>query len=196
MSDHHPEISEHRLFFLEKQELVVGEFEASGHILDIGGGGEGIIGRLKGQQVIAIDSNRRELEEAPAGPLKIVMNATDLQFLDGSFGVVTSFFTLMYIKGDEHRKVFEEVFRVLLPGGRLLLWDVEFPRRGDEKKDIIVLPLTVKLPGEDVSAVYGVRWLIDGRTLRDYLRLAREAGFEVVSQVEKDPLVHLELRKP
>ncbi len=196
MSDHHPEISEDRLFFLEKQEVAVEGLDASGYILDIGGGGEGIIGRLQGQQVIAIDSNRRELEEAPAGPLKIVMNATDLQFLDGTFGVVTAFFTLMYIKGDEHRKVFEEVFRVLLPGGKFLVWDAEFPRRGDEKKDIIVLPLTAKLPGENVSAVYGVRWPEDGRTLHDYLSLAREAGFEVVSQVKKDPLVHMELRKP
>ncbi|UCC75850.1 MAG: methyltransferase domain-containing protein [Anaerolineales bacterium] len=196
MSDHHPQISEDRLFFLEKQELVVEELDASGYILDIGGGGEGIIGRLKGQQVIAIDSNRRELEEAPAGPLKIVMDATQLQLLDGSFGVVTAFFTLMYIKGDDHRKVFEEVFRVLVRGGRFLVWDAELPRRGDEKKDIIVLPLTVKLPGEDVSAVYGVRWPEDGRSLGDYVGLAREAGFEVVSQVRQDSLVHLDLRKP
>lgn len=196
MSDHHPQISEDRLFFLEKQELVVEELDASGYILDIGGGGEGIIGRLKGQQVIAIDSNRRELQEAPAGPLKIVMDATQLQLLDGSFGVVTAFFTLMYIKGDDHRKVFEEVFRVLVRGGRFLVWDAELPRRGDEKKDIIVLPLTVKLPGEDVSAVYGVRWPEDGRSLGDYVGLAREAGFEVVSQVRQDSLVHLDLRKP
>lgn len=196
MSDHHPQISEDRLFFLEKQELVVEELDASGYILDIGGGGEGIIGRLKGQQVIAIDSNRRELEEAPAGPLKIVMDATQLQLLDGSFGVVTAFFTLMYIKGDDHRKVFEEVFRVLVRGGRFLVWDAELPRRGDEKKDIIVLPLTAKLPGEDVSAVYGVRWPEDGRSLGDYVGLAREAGFEVVSQVRQDSLVHLDLRKP
>jgi len=102
----------------------------------------------------------------------------------------------MYIKGDEHRKVFAEVFRVLVRGGRFLVWDAEFPRRGDEKKVIIVLPLTVKLPGEGVSAVYGVRWPEDGRALIDYVNLATEAGFEVVSQVRQDSHVHLVLRKP
>jgi len=62
MTDHHPEISEGRLFFFEKQEIVVENIDASGYILDIGGSEEGIIGRLKGEQVIAIDPNRRELE--------------------------------------------------------------------------------------------------------------------------------------
>ena len=73
MEDHHPEISEDRIIFFERQEVVVDDFEAPGYILDIGGGGEGIIGRLKGEQVIAIDPNRRELEGAAGGPLKIVM---------------------------------------------------------------------------------------------------------------------------
>jgi len=45
--------------------------------LDIGGGGEGVIGQMKGKQVIAIDPNRRELEEAADGPLKIVMDARE-----------------------------------------------------------------------------------------------------------------------
>ena len=102
MEDHHPEISEDRLFFFEEQEVIVSDIDAPGYILDIGGGGRGVIGTLKGEQVIAIDPSRRELEGAPAGPLKIVMDATDLQFLDGAFSAATSFFTLMYIKGSDH----------------------------------------------------------------------------------------------
>ena len=39
--------------------------------MDICGGGEGIIGQMKPAQVIAIDLSKRELEEAPPGPLKI-----------------------------------------------------------------------------------------------------------------------------
>jgi hypothetical protein len=101
--DHHPEISEDRLFFFEREVVIVEDFEATGLVLDIGGG-EGVIGRLKGEQVISIDPNRRELEGAPAGPLKIIMDATDLQFLDESFNTVTSFYTLMYIKGEEEHR--------------------------------------------------------------------------------------------
>ena len=41
--------------------------ELSGHILDIGGGGEGIIGRLYQKQVIAIDHRQEERDEAPGG---------------------------------------------------------------------------------------------------------------------------------
>ena len=124
MEDHHPEISENRLFFFEQEKVLVEGLDSADLILDIGGGGEGIIGRLMGKQVIAIDPSRRELEEAAPGPLKIVMDAADLQFLDESFNTVTAFYTLMYIKDMEtQRKVFSEVYRVLSTGGRYLIWD-------------------------------------------------------------------------
>ena len=42
------------------------EKEMTGEILDIGGGGEGIIGRVYGQQVTAIDNIQEELDEAPS----------------------------------------------------------------------------------------------------------------------------------
>ena len=45
------------------------------------------------------------------------MDARDLQFLDNTFSAATSFFTLMYIPGSDHAKVFDEVLRVLEPGG-------------------------------------------------------------------------------
>ena len=45
---------------------IVLQKELQGKILDIGGGGEGIIGRLYGPQVIAIDYRQDELDEAPA----------------------------------------------------------------------------------------------------------------------------------
>ena len=52
----------------------------NGRILDIGGGGEGIIAQFKGESVVAIDPNKKELEEAPSkGDLKIVMDAKDLK---------------------------------------------------------------------------------------------------------------------
>jgi SAM-dependent methyltransferase len=197
VEDHHPEISEDRLFFFEREEVVVEDFEATGFVLDIGGGGEGVIGRLKGQQVVAIDPSRRELEGAPAGPLKIIMDATDLQFLDESFSTVTSFYMLMYIEGeDEHRQVFSEVYRVLTAGGRFLIWDAVFPRRAEEEKDVAVFSLTVRLGNEEVDAGYGVLWSAEGRGVSYYVELAKSAGFEVVMQKEEGQRLSLELRKP
>jgi ribosomal protein S18 acetylase RimI-like enzyme/trans-aconitate methyltransferase len=186
-----------RTHTFERQHVAVTGLPASGAILDIGGGGGGIIGLLAGERVVAIDRLKEELEEAPAGPLKIVMDARDLQFLDGAFQTVTSFFTLMYIKDEDHCRVFEEVFRVLAPGGRFLIWDTMLPPRTDEKKDIAVFPISVELPGgKEVSTRYGVRWPTEGRDAAYYQQLAEAAGFEVVSQCITGQHVYIHLQKP
>ena len=39
--------------------------ELTGSILDVGGGGEGIIGRRYGSAVTVIDNRQEELDEAP-----------------------------------------------------------------------------------------------------------------------------------
>ena len=115
------------------QVVELGSIEADGWILALGGGGESVIGQLEGRRVVAIDISRRELEDAPGDALKIVMDARDLQFLDETFDVAASFFTLMYIDGADHRSVFDEVHRVLRPGGRLLIWDAAFGDRPDKR---------------------------------------------------------------
>jgi len=197
VEDHHPKISEDRLFFFEREEILINDFEAVGLILDIGGGGEGVIGRLKGEQAIAIDPSKRELEGAATGPLKIIMDATDLKFLDDTFNTVTSFYTLMYIRGIEaHRQVFDEVYRVLASGGRFLIWDALFPRREDEVKDVAVFSLTVKLGDEEVDAGYGMLWPEEGRSVSYYMELASSVGFTIVSQKEEGQRIFMEVKKP
>jgi SAM-dependent methyltransferase len=192
----HGDISPDRLFFFDGHEVVVSDFEASGWILDLGGGGEGIIGRLKGDQVVAIDPNQRELEDAASGPLKVVMDARDLQFLDGTFGAATSFFTLMYIQATDHATVFDEVFRVLIDGAPFLIWDVAVPLRSDREQEIAVFPLNVKLPTEDVSTGYGTLWPDAERGLDHYRRVAESSGFEVATARKAGRILQLELRKP
>ncbi|MCP4538784.1 MAG: methyltransferase domain-containing protein [Chloroflexi bacterium] len=197
MSDHHP--SEDQIFFYEKQEVVIDDFNADGFILDIGGGGEGVIGQLKGEQVIAIDPNKRELEEAAPGPLKIVMDARDLKFLIYTFDAVTAFFTLMYIKEPDQEKIFSEVFRVLAPEGQFFIWDVILsprPDEVDEKKEIAAFPLLIKLPDKEISTGYGARWPEKKQDLAYYVRLAEKAGFKVVTQKEHDRALFLQLQKP
>jgi SAM-dependent methyltransferase len=197
MSDHSPELTQDRFFYFKRQEIVLGDFESSGLILDFGGGGEGIIGRLKGRQVIAIDSSRNELEEAPPGPLKIIMDARNLQFLDCSFDTATSFFTLMYIRDEDHQKVFQEAYRVLTPGGRFLIWEPNLPTRLDEEKDIAAFPIRVRLSEfEEVNAGYGTSWPGFDHDPDYYSKLAVEAGFTVLTERVKDQVVYLELQRP
>lgn len=188
--------SEEDYYLLEQQEVVVKDFDYPGLILDIGGGGEGVIGRLKGARVIAVDISKRELEDAPDGPLKVVMDARDLKFVDGSFQAATSFFTLMYIRGSDHPKVFSEVFRVLKPGGTFLVWEVVLPRRLDESKDVVVIPLTIKLPGEEIGTGYGTRWPEKRQDLSYYRQVAEAAGFQVAAAKEEGQQLFLELRRP
>jgi hypothetical protein len=46
---------------VEQQTIEIRPIKTDGFILDIGGGGEGIIGKLNGMQVVAIDKRPSEL---------------------------------------------------------------------------------------------------------------------------------------
>jgi ubiquinone/menaquinone biosynthesis C-methylase UbiE len=184
-----------QLFIIAPQQPVLKDFTASGWILDVGGGGEGIIGRLKGNQVIAIDVKKEELDDAPPGPLKIIMDATDLKFLDDTFDTVTAFFTLMYINPEHRPKVFSEVARVLKPGGKFHLWDVNIPKCTDKTKPWFVVPIVIKLPQEEVQTGYGVHWQGREQSITDYTQLAQQKGFTVKSQQPQDQMFYLKLVK-
>ena len=192
----HKPISPERIYKFPTLNVVVEDFPARGLILDIGGGGEGVIGQLKHQQVVAIDLLKRELEDAPGKPLlKIVMDARDLKFLDDDFTTATVFFTFMYIASADHEQVFKELFRVLAPGGRLLIWDVIFPKRVDEKKDVALFPLKITLPGKEINTAYGVEWPKEEQGIDHYIALAKKVGFEVITQKENEGWFFLELMK-
>ena len=196
MSEEQSETNTENIFFFEEQEVVVNNFDATGFILDIGGGGEGVIGQLKKSQVIAIDPNKRELEEAPDGPLKVIMDAGELLFLDNSFQTVTSFFTLMYIKGPHHEKVIKEVFRVLDSGGRFLIWDLEIPQCLDESKEIVAAYLKITLPDKEIQTGFGTKWPDQMQGISYYQEIAERVGFTLANQHTNNQVFHLEFIKP
>ena len=49
MTNHHVDPPKDNIAFFDTQTVQVHDFASSGFVLDIGGGGEGIIGILKGQ---------------------------------------------------------------------------------------------------------------------------------------------------
>lgn len=179
-----------------KLEVTVEDFAADGLILDIGGGGEGVIGRLKGRQVVAIDLIKRELEEAPGEPLlKIVMDARDLKFLDGSFATATAFFTFMYIAPEDHERVFAEIRRVLRAGGKLLLWDAVFPPKKDPGRLYVLFPLHVRLPRAEIETGYGVPFR-EGQGADHFIDIAKKAGLRTIGRKDEEGWFLLQFERP
>ena len=124
-----------------------------GSILDIGGGGEGVIGRVYGDRVIAIDNRQSELDEAPGGFEKRLMDARTLEFADGHFDNVTFFYALMYMPRAVKRRALSEAVRVLRSGGRLAVWDAALASAWPEP---FVVSLDVTGPDFALHTDYGV----------------------------------------
>jgi hypothetical protein len=72
---------------------------------------------------------------------------------------------------------------------------VVFPIRIDEKKDIAVFPLKIKLPMKEILTGYGAYWPETEQGLNHYIQLAEKAGFAIASQKDQGRWFFLELRK-
>ncbi|MBU8932795.1 MAG: methyltransferase domain-containing protein [candidate division Zixibacteria bacterium] len=194
--DHHSWPDENRIHCLEDQEVIVRDFACDGLVLDIGGGGEGVIGRLKGREVIAIDNRRKELEEAPDGPIKVVADAASLPFLDNTFPTTTAFFTFMFMDEKTHPQVMAEVFRTLREGGQFLLWDIHSPIREGSNKDIFAFKILIRLPHETITPAYGGRRPNKVHDLNYYRRLVSAAGLRFVRAEETGLTFFIQFEKP
>lgn len=152
--------------------------EWNGRILDIGGGGEGIIGRLYTDQVVAIDICQDELDDAPAGFEKILMDATHLKFENNSFDHVTSFYTFMFMSTEEQKRAVAEAKRVLKKNGELHIWDCSIPSAYPEP---FCIDVAVQLPDEHISATYGVV-KTDSQDESHVVEMCLRAGLMLVTQ--------------
>ncbi len=154
----------------------------TGTILDIGGGGEGVIGRLYGRQVTAIDDRQEELDEAPGGFEKRLMDARQLAFPDGSFDQATFFYSLMFMGEDTRRQALQEAVRVVRPGGGIHLWDAVIPEHAPQP---FLAEVTVSLPGETLSVTYGVGGQVPPMDADNLQALCEELGLKMAKkQVE------------
>lgn len=164
-----------------------------GPILDLGGGGEGIIGLIYGNQVTAIDNRPEELDEAPAGPVKLVMDAAHLAFPDGSFQTVTSFFTLMYMDHDIQRQAISEAARVLRSGGQLHIWDAVIRSAYPSP---FLIDLDIDAAGTAIHTTYGVVREDAAQDSRYFTGLCCAAGLIPEGQKEDGGIFHLCFIKP
>jgi len=160
--------------------------ELNGRILDIGGGGEGVIGQLKGAQVVAIDLRASELEEAAEGKyLKIIMDAKELKFLDKYFDTITAFFSLMYVPASDREKIFQEGYRVLKKGGEFVIWDLKIPENTENSKNFYGITLSINIGFKKISTGYAIRWNKE-QNYELYMRMGQKIGFDVKEHQEDE----------
>ena len=162
-----------------------------GRILDIGGGGEGIIGRVYGQSVTAIDCRQEELDEAPDCCTKLCMDAAQLQFGNGSFDHATFFFSLLYMDTDTQQKAICEAARVLRPGGTITIWDCAVASAYPKP---FLIELEIGANGEQVHTTYGV--VKQGTQSADaFLGMCRAAGLTLRAREENGNTFKLTFEK-
>lgn len=163
----------------------------TGTILDIGCGGEGIIGRLYGDAVVGIDNWQQELDEAPDGFSKRLMDATALEFDDDTFDHITFFYSLMYMTSEEQQKAIAEAARVLKPDGEVHIWDCDIASAYPKP---FCVDLTIQLSSEQISASYGIVKM-DAQSKSSILQLCRAAGLALVFEHSEDTHFELHLKK-
>ena len=158
------------------QEIIIKEIPP-GSIIDIGGGGEGVIAQIGGERITAIDKHQSEIDEAidKAPEAKwMVADALDLPFEEEEFDNATAFFSGMYMSHEDKRNVFKEVHRVIPSGGEFWIWDSKIKTR----RETFLIMLRISLPGKKkFNTGYGTRITDQDEILfKDYLN---EAGFSI-----------------
>lgn len=156
--------------------------ELQGRILDVGGGGEGIIGRFFGNRVIAIDNQQEELDEAPDFCEKRLMDATCLGFETESFDTITFFYSLMYMDLNTQKQAMKEASRVLKSKGDLYVWDTDIPSAFPKP---YVVQLEIPIESETIHTDYGIvkKDLQDSDSIT---AIARSSGLRLLEERKEE----------
>jgi len=168
------------------QKITLEYIQTEGLILDIGGGGEGLVSRIVGSKVCAVDIRMSEIREAQIhGPPAnwFVGDGQALCFQDKVFDVVTLWFSLGYMSDWSIKQcVLEEAHRVLRNTGRLSILASNIP----ESCERLIFWGHFTLPDGTVSQTgYGVKGGQD-QTLERVVDLLKDIGFKIQSQEDNE----------
>ena len=173
------------------QEIVLRKRYINGSVLDIGGGGEGVMGLLYGKKMVAIDNRAQELEETRNEAVKIVMDACELKFLNETFEMATFFYSLMYMDIASKEKALQEAARVLKTGGLFEIWDTELPAPFSQKKAVYIANVSVNVNGRIIKTGYGVNIEDKRQTLESICLLAEKSGLTIKKTSIKKTAFHI-----
>ena len=167
------------LYSVPMQEIHLERIDADGYILDIGGGGEGLVSRIEGGRVCSVDISMTKLRDAQlygSDAQWIVSDGRNLCLRENTFSVATVWFSLGYL-GDwqSKRSVFTELTRVLKSEGKVSI----LASRIDCKEEKHLFNARFILPDGNISQVgYKVKGN-QSQTLESTRELMEKAGFKV-----------------
>lgn len=162
-----------------------------GSILDIGGGGEGVIGQIYGDNVIAIDNQQEELDEAPDCCQKRLMDATNLLFPDESFDHITFFYTLMYMTEEIQITAICEAARVLKINGTMNIWGCDIRNAYPEP---FLVDLDIRSGNNTIHTSYGIVKK-DKQSSVSITQALKRAGLNLFFLHEEDGHFHIQCIK-
>jgi len=182
-------------FFKYPRQTINIQTIPTGSIVDIGGGGEGIIAQIGKKNVTVVDKLQSEIDEAkPHAPEAkwILADASNLDFPDSHFDNATAFFSGMYMTKEMIARVFQETYRILNSSGEFWFWDAVV------SYDIgpFIIPIRVITPNsEEIETAYGKRRVTEDHTVDQVSNLLNDAGFEVERITENQFWYFLKCKK-
>ena len=179
-------MEDHSTYTTSIQKITLKQIQTEGRILDIGGGGEGLVSRIGGTRVCAVDIRMSEIREAQIhGPPAnwFVGDGQALCFQEDMFDVVTLWFSLGYMSDWAiKQRVLKEAHRVLVEGGRLSILASRIP----ESCERLIFWGHFTFPNGTISQIgYGVRGGQE-QTLERMTRLLSDIGFKIRSQEDNN----------
>ncbi len=182
-----------KLLFTRGQKITI-EAIPNGSIIDIGGGGEGVIAQIGQVNVTVIDKHQEEINEARSkAPTSkwVLADATSLEYDTGYFDNATAFFSGMYMSIETFNKVCKEVYRVLKNNGEFWIWDAKIV----DNNGLFIIRLSITLPDrkKKIRTAYGSR--IKTRSLSDIKHELKNANFQVEVQENNPKWFFLKAKK-
>ncbi len=179
----------------ELQEIKLVKKKLDGFVLDIGGGGEGIIGKIYKNQTVSIDNREEELLDTNNDALKIVMDATDLKFINDSFDMTTFFYSLMYMDNKTKKSAIKEATRVLKNGGVMEIWDTELPHFDGGDKDIFIANVLIHIDNNKLKTGYGINYSNKHQTQESIINLLTKNNLTIVESEKSREYFHITAKK-
>ncbi len=163
------------------QNIRLKRLNSEGLILDIGGGGEGLVSRIEGERVCAVDIQMNEIREAQihgGSSNWVVGDGRYLSFRDSSFDVVTLWFSLGFMRDwTVKKRVLEEAHRVLKTHGTISILSSKIP---DSVEQFVFWALFTLPDGTLSKTGYGVRGN-QGQTMKKVLDLIAPLDFKILN---------------